>query len=280
MNKEEFNKLYETLKKSRFKQQKFPGWRPLPTISCITIIFISTWEFKENQISNNKTYEIKVFSSGNVMQLRAGKYGDNQIVIIYAETSNPGHNGYGNIPKGTIPKVFVVRVSDMQIIINDQTYNQLLMNTNEDLRTFRDGVLIWGTSNKDGKLVINKIGTPVLDDSYEDINTIITKEEVDAIKEGKDEESDKSDDVPTDKSDDEPTDKSDDEQTEEDEEYSEEYRQNEEGGQKDDKKSFSLSTFHIIGIVAGICLVIVGFSLILSISSTILLIVVGLFLLR
>ena len=41
MNKEEFNKLYETLKKSRFKQQKFPGWRPLPTISCITIIFIS-----------------------------------------------------------------------------------------------------------------------------------------------------------------------------------------------------------------------------------------------
>ena len=41
MNKEEFNKLYETLKNSRFKQQKFPGWRPLPTISCITIIFIS-----------------------------------------------------------------------------------------------------------------------------------------------------------------------------------------------------------------------------------------------
>jgi len=41
MNKDEFNKLYETLKKSKFRQQKFPGWRPLPTISCITIIFIS-----------------------------------------------------------------------------------------------------------------------------------------------------------------------------------------------------------------------------------------------
>jgi len=41
LNKEEFNKLYETLKKSKFKQQKFLGWRPLPTISCITIIFIS-----------------------------------------------------------------------------------------------------------------------------------------------------------------------------------------------------------------------------------------------
>jgi hypothetical protein len=40
MNKEEFNKLYEELKQSKFRQQKFPGWRPLPTISCITIIFI------------------------------------------------------------------------------------------------------------------------------------------------------------------------------------------------------------------------------------------------
>ena len=45
MNKEEFNKLYETLKKSKFRQQKFPGWRPLQTISCITIIFISAGVF-------------------------------------------------------------------------------------------------------------------------------------------------------------------------------------------------------------------------------------------
>ena len=147
-----------------------------------TIIFISTWKFDNKQISNNNIYEIKLFESGNVMQLRAGKYGDDQIVIIYSETSNPGHNSYGNIPKGTVPKVIVVKVSNMQIAINDQTYDKLLMNTNEDLRTFRDGVLIWGTSNKDGKLVINKIGTPLLDDSYEDIKTIVTKEEVEAIK--------------------------------------------------------------------------------------------------
>ena len=147
-----------------------------------TIIFISTWKFEDKQIENNYIYEIKLFESGNIMQLRAGKYGDDQIVIIYSETSNPGHNSYGNIPKGTVPKVIVVKVSTMQIAINDQTYDKLLMNTNEDLRTFRDGVLIWGTSNKDGKLVINKIGTPLLDDSYEDIKTIVTKEEVEAIK--------------------------------------------------------------------------------------------------
>ena len=162
---------------------KTPNYSDDSTKNGKTIIFISTWKFEDKQIANNSNiYEIKLFESGNIMQLRAGKYGDDQIVIIYSETSNPGHNSYGNIPKGTVPKVIVVKVSTMQIAINDQTYDKLLMNTNEDLRTFRDGVLIWGTSNKDGKLVINKIGTPLLDDSYEDIKTIVTKEEVEAIK--------------------------------------------------------------------------------------------------
>ena len=33
------------------------------------------------------------------MQLRAGKYGNNKIIIIYPETDKEGGNGYGNIPK-------------------------------------------------------------------------------------------------------------------------------------------------------------------------------------
>ena len=189
-----------------------------------TIIFISTWKFEDKQIENNNNiYEIKLFESGNIMQLRAGKYGDDQIVIIYSETSNPGHNSYGNIPKGTVPKVIVVKVSTMQIAINDQTYDKLLMNTNEDLRTFRDGVLIWGTSNKDGKLVINKIGTPLLDDSYEDIKTIVTKEEVEAIKKEIEEEEKKR-------------------------------RKKEEGGDGED--NYSLSAGAIVGIIFAVLVVI------------------------
>ena len=188
-----------------------------------TIIFISTWKFEDKQIEKNNIYEIKLFESGNIMQLRAGKYGDDQIVIIYSETSNPGHNSYGNIPKGTVPKVIVVKVSTMQIAINDQTYDKLLMNTNEDLRTFRDGVLIWGTSNKDGKLVINKIGTPLLDDSYEDIKTIVTKEEVEAIKKEIEEEEKKR-------------------------------RKKEEGGDGED--NYSLSAGAIVGIIFAVLVVI------------------------
>ena len=157
------------------------------------IIYVTTWKFENNEITNNKTYEIKVFRKdiiSNVMQLRAGKYGDDKIIIIYREIDyDPGFWGYkGDIPKGTVPKVFVIRVSDMKTIIYDKIYDNLLMNTNEDLRTFRDGVLIWGATNKDGKLVIHKIGTPLLDDTYEDINITITKDDIEFYKKKRDEE--------------------------------------------------------------------------------------------
>ena len=52
------------------------------------------------------------------------------------------------------------------------------MNTNEDLRTFNDGVLIWATSNSKGKLVINKVGTPRLDESYDDIYYILSPDDL------------------------------------------------------------------------------------------------------
>ena len=162
---------------------KTPNYSDDSTKNNKNIIFITTWNFENNQIKNSsKTYEIKVFNEGNVMQLRAGKYGNDKIIIIYAETSNQGNNGYGNVAKGTVPRVFVIKIPDINIQINDVTYDKLLMNTNEDLRTFRDGVLIWGAANKDGNLVINKIGKSSLDDSYEDVNYKITKKEVEDIK--------------------------------------------------------------------------------------------------
>ena len=40
MNDNEFKALYEKYKNSKFRQQKMNGWRPMPTISCITIIFV------------------------------------------------------------------------------------------------------------------------------------------------------------------------------------------------------------------------------------------------
>ena len=93
------------------------------------------------------------------MQLRAGKLGNDKVFIMYHNTSTWGHNHYGNVPRGTVPKIFVVKLPDFEFIKNDVAIDGILMNTNEDLRTFRDGVLIWATSDSDNNLVINKIGT-------------------------------------------------------------------------------------------------------------------------
>ena len=139
-----------------------------------TIIYLTTWKFADKQIKEEKIQEIKVFETGNIMQIRGGKFGDDKVFIIYQETTSAGHNYYGNIPKGSIPKVFIVKLPDFEIIKNDEKMDNLLMNTNEDLRTFRDGVLIWATTDSENNLVINKVGTPVLDSTNDHSSYVLS----------------------------------------------------------------------------------------------------------
>ena len=124
----------------------------------INIISMTTWKFIDKKIEQITTKEIKSFDSINIMQVRAGRLGDDKVFITYLETNSKGHGYYGNIPKGSVPKVFVIKLPDFEYIKNDQKLDDLLMNTNEDLRTFRNGVLIWGSCDADNNLVINKIG--------------------------------------------------------------------------------------------------------------------------
>ena len=142
------------------------------------IIYMTTWEFIDNKISNIKTTEIKRFDSNNVMQVRAGRYGNDKVFIIYSETTSSGGNGYGNVEKGTTPKLYVIKLPENKVIVEDKTYVNLLMNTNEDLRTFEDGVLIWATANKEGKLTINKIGETHCVESVENIGYKLNKEDL------------------------------------------------------------------------------------------------------
>ena len=143
-----------------------------------TIIYLTTWKFEDKQIKEEKIQEIKVFETGNIMQIRGGKFGNDKVFIIYEETTSSGHNNYGNIPKGSIPKAFIIKLPDFEIIKNDEKIDSLLMNTNEDLRTFRDGVLIWATSDSNNNLVINKIGTPRLDSANDHSNYALTSNDL------------------------------------------------------------------------------------------------------
>ena len=144
------------------------------------IIYATTWTFSNKAFNDIQTKEIKIFEQNNVMQVRAGKYGNDKLFVMYFETTISGGGGYGNVPKGKTPKVYLFKLPSFETVgsISDIEIDGLLMNTNEDLRTFKDGVLIWATSNTNGNLVINKIGKSKLDNTYDDINSIITKKDV------------------------------------------------------------------------------------------------------
>ena len=122
------------------------------------VIYMTTWKFENEKIVNNKTTIIRAFSGTEyISQVRAGKFGDDKVFITYSFVSNKNDQYY--VLKGVIPNFALIDVSNSKKIKVNVKHNKLLMNTNEDLRTFGDGVLIWATANKDGKLSIIKIGT-------------------------------------------------------------------------------------------------------------------------
>lgn len=142
-----------------------------------TVIYLTTWELKDNQIVNNKTMPVKIFPQNkNVGQVRAGKFGDDKVFIAYNETKWLGCITYQEA--GYKPYVFIIKVNTFQILQNDIFIDKLYMNSNDDFQTFNDGVLIWASTNENGKLVINKIGKPRLDESFDDIDYILTQDDL------------------------------------------------------------------------------------------------------
>ena len=113
------------------------------------------------------------------MNVRGGKYGDDKVFIIYSfKTENSEDIGYGHVDMGTIPYLIIYDLSTSKIIKDGIKMDNFVMNTNEDLKTFNDGVLIWASTNKDGKLIIHKIGTPLLNEAFDDIKYILTKDDL------------------------------------------------------------------------------------------------------
>ena len=122
-------------------------------------IYMTTWKLENDKITNTKTMTIKTLADGkDIGQVRAGRFGDDKVIITYSEQGNEKVNFHGNVPKGTTPYLFVIDVLKLKRLKSDVKLNKLIMNTNEDLRTLGNGMLIWATSNKDGKLSIIKIG--------------------------------------------------------------------------------------------------------------------------
>ena len=145
------------------------------------IIYLTTWKLDNEKVPTkytNKTIIVKKFAKDrNVLQVRVGKLGDDKIFIIYNETKiMKGYNW--KVPAGTKLRVYIYQLPSLNLIKEDISNDKLYMNSNEDLRTFHDGVLIWGTADEEKKIVIHKIGTQRLDDSFDDIDYIITEDDL------------------------------------------------------------------------------------------------------
>ena len=82
-------------------------------------IYMTTWKIENDKVVNNRTIEIMVLESGCVWQVRAGKYGDDKVFIIYVEDSYAAFNVLGTIYKGTIPKLCLINATTLKTIKND-----------------------------------------------------------------------------------------------------------------------------------------------------------------
>ena len=132
------------------------------------IIYVTTWKLSNGKIISNQTKEIIIFDDAqSLIRFRAGKYGNDKIFIMFS----------GYIHEGPPPNVTVIQLPNFNCLVDNKIITNIVMNSAEDLRTFDDGVLIWASTQKD-KLVINKIGTPRLDDSYDDITHLLTKQDL------------------------------------------------------------------------------------------------------
>ena len=149
-----------------------------------TVLYLTTWELKDKQIVNNQTLAVKIFPKDkNVGQIRAGKFGDDKVFIAYYETNQLGR--IVTQEAGCKPKVFIIQVNTLTILESDIFIDKLYINSNDDFQTFNDGVLIWASTNEKGKLVINKIGIPRLNESFDDIKYILTKNDLNKEEEEK-----------------------------------------------------------------------------------------------
>ena len=101
MDDKEFNEKYEQLKNSKFLQQEILGWRPVPTISAITVVYISIGvffivvgiiilvftsqidEIKVNYTEYKRNWKITQGSDSDVISMRIDTKMKKPIMIYY-----------------------------------------------------------------------------------------------------------------------------------------------------------------------------------------------------
>ena len=146
-------------------------------------LYYATWKLTDGVISDTVTTEIvRLDTSIDVNQIRAGRYGEDYIIILFSKSETTASTYPGYLNKGSQPTIYVLNINDGSIIENGSTKTGIYMPTNEDMRTFDDGVLIWTGIGENGQIYIHKLGTHKLSSSSDDVtidlDDLVLKEDI------------------------------------------------------------------------------------------------------
>ena len=156
-------------------------------------LYYVTWKLNDDSISENVTHTIVALDTSiDVNQVRAGRYGEDYIVVLFSKNSSTASTYPGNLVKGSQPTIYIINISSNTIIERDVTKTGVYMPSNEDMRTFDDGVLIWSGVGENGQIYIHKMGNHRLSSSNVDIDIdlddLVLREEITDNDEGENEE--------------------------------------------------------------------------------------------
>jgi hypothetical protein len=133
------------------------------TISLFNIIEQVVSGTTNLQVAVNMYY-IRTFEAGaDVYQVRAGKLGED-IIILYSLSAESVDKNYGDLPKGAATSYIVASWDSVNNNFTAAKYNGTSLGfgripTNEALKNFKDGRLIWASIDSNGNLIINRLGT-------------------------------------------------------------------------------------------------------------------------
>ena len=166
---------------------KVGGLMYLSDYSLLCLVFAQTndAEAKHHGIflalfSYSRSYSSSLYSlleldaSKDIYNIRAGHVGNN-IIILYSLSSTTTSRTTGDLPKGSPTYLLLAKYDGekFEIVKKDVLIGNGYMGTNEDMRNFKDGRLIWTSIDANGNILIHRLGTLNNDNTKNDDDDII-----------------------------------------------------------------------------------------------------------
>ena len=192
------NSLFGTITYSQnnFSYAKLGGLVYFPSYEILAMVFSQTKDSSQGKDGiylalfsyanlNYKAglYPLKEFNSSEVgvdiFNIRAGKL-DNSLIILYAlSTSSENVNkNDGDLLKGKNTMMMVVKITGNEsysIVSNSILVGTDAIGTNEEMKNFKDGRLIWTSVDANGYILVHRLGTlSDYNDEENDDNDVIT----------------------------------------------------------------------------------------------------------